>query len=158
MPSCAYSSGSSECALRFGGGLRIGPISTGGEPGGAAGACAKALFAGFCDANVGEIVSGCAVPGAMACFSAAAAAAPGFRGTAFLRALVESNPVFPAPEAGAKFVGGPNWVFEDFVGFWKVGGFDGSVCSFGVSGSGNWKAVCARAGLARHAAAISSAV
>src|SRR6185503_11919463 len=117
MPSCAYSSGSSECALRFGGGLRIGPISTGGEPGGAAGACAKALSAGFCDGDAGEMVNGCAVPGAIACFSAAAAA-PGLRRTAFLRALVESKPVLPAPAAGANVGGGPNRVAAGFVCFW----------------------------------------
>ena len=96
--------------------MRMGPISTGGEPGGAAGACAKALFAGFCEAEVGEMVSGCAVPGAIACFSAAAAA-PGLRRTAFLRALVESKPVFPAPDAGANVGGGPNRVCDGFVCF-----------------------------------------
>jgi hypothetical protein len=64
----------------------------------------------------------------------------------------------PAPEAGANVGGGPNRVADGFFCFWKVGGFDGSVCNFGVSGSGNWNAVCARAGAAsRQAAATSSA-
>src|SRR3569833_500551 len=159
MPSCAYSSGGSECALRLGGNLRIGPISTGGEPGGAAGACANALFAGFCAGDDGEMVSGAARSGAIVLLPALAAVPAGLRLPAvFLRAFVESKPVLPAPEAGAKFVGGPSCAFDGVVTFLKVGGLDGSVCSFGVSGSGNWKAVCARAGQPRHAAAIGSAM
>src|SRR3569623_1876482 len=106
MPSCAYSSGSSECALRLGGNLRTGPISTGGEPGGAAGACANALFAGFCAGEAGEMVSGAARPGAIVLLSVLAADPAGLRLPAvFMRACVESKPVVPAPEAGAKFVG-----------------------------------------------------
>ena len=137
--------------------MRIGPISTGGAPGGAAGACAKAVLAGFWP---GEMVSGAASPGAIVWLSVLVVVAlAGLRLAAvFLRALVESKPVLPAPEAGANVGGGPNRVADRFVGFWNVGGFDGSVWSFGVSGSGNWNAVCARAGpVTRQAAAISSA-
>jgi hypothetical protein len=54
----------------------------------------------------------------------------------FLRAFVESNPVIPAPEAGAvKLAGGPSCTSDGRSNFWKRGGLRGSVCGFGVSGS-----------------------
>src|SRR6185437_151059 len=55
---------------------------------------------------------------------------------AFLRLLVESKPVMPAPDAGAaKFAGGPSCTSDGRLNCWKRGGLRGSVCSFGVSGS-----------------------
>ena len=55
----------------------------------------------------------------------------------FLRALVESKPVPPAPAAGAeKLAGGPSCTWSGRVNFWKRGGFFGSVSSLGASGSG----------------------
>ena len=68
-------------------------------------------------------------------------------GLIFLRALVESKPVMPAPDAGgAKLAGGPNRTSPGRVNFWKTGGWRGSVCRFGASGSGAGGAgVCATA-------------
>ena len=64
----------------------------------------------------------------------------------FLRALVESNPVMPAPAAGAQvFTGGPSCVCWACVNFSKRGGWRGLVCKAGDSGSGasNGGGVCA---------------
>src|ERR1700690_2808387 len=68
-------------------------------------------------------------------------------GFVFLRTLVESKPVMPAPDAGAeKLAGGPNCASPSRVNFWKRGGLCGSVCRFGASGSGKGGvAVCATA-------------
>src|ERR1700690_23491 len=68
-------------------------------------------------------------------------------GFIFLRALVESKPVMPAPDAGAeKLAGGPNCTSPGRVNFWKRGGLRGSVCRFGAGGSGKGgAAVCATA-------------
>src|ERR1700690_3681881 len=68
-------------------------------------------------------------------------------GFVFLRALVESKPVTPAPDAGVeKLAGGPNCASPGRVNFWKRGGLRGSVCRFGASASGKGgAAVCATA-------------
>src|SRR5690242_19853493 len=105
------------------------------------------------------MASGCGRPGAIA---RAPAFGLGLRAAFFFLVLVESNPVVPAPAAGAncgvKVCGWPNGVRSGLLTFWNFGGFLGSVCSFGASGSGNWKVVCACAGaIARQAAAIGSA-